>query len=609
MSSRLLLQILPLLMFVRTSVDAATSRVVTTSVGQVRGLELDVLGRKVNAFLGIPFAKPPVGDLRFKAPEPAESWSDVYEATEFPNSCMLAPDVTFPGFHGAEMWNPNTPISEDCLYLNVWQPSAPTTPTGATVLVWIYGGGFFSGTSSLDVYDGRYLAGMEDVVVVSMNYRLGALGFLYTGSEAAPGNVGLLDQHLALVWVQQNIQAFGGDPEKVTIFGESAGAASVSFHMMSPMSRDLFQRGILQSASAVATWAVTPTEQARRRSRALAIDIGCSAEEEDMDVLVACLREAPAQTILDHEWNVVDLSDAHFLADLPFVPVKDGQFITENPAEVFEKGTFKDVDILVGFVRNEGNFWLVYGVPGFDKDTDSIINRDTFVGDIGYCHPLLNDITVEATAFEYTDWLHIDQNTMYRDALDNVFGDPFFVCPTVAAGKAHVNHGRTAYVYEFAQVASNLAWPHWMGAMHGYEIEFIFGLPIDPKWNYTAEEGELARRMMRYWTNFARTGNPNKRTADDPTEDIWRPYTEEGREYMVLDTDGTRMLNGPKSKQCAFWDRYMPSLQQETDALINDAEPCSSGGKSWRSEGVPKFSSFVTVALVLAVHQLHLFGH
>ncbi|KAI8486402.1 hypothetical protein Bbelb_359010 [Branchiostoma belcheri] len=609
MSSRLLLQILPLLMFVRTSVDAATSRVVTTSAGQVRGLELDVLGRKVNAFLGIPFAKPPVGDLRFKAPEPAESWSDVYEATEFPNSCMLAPDVTFPGFHGAEMWNPNTPISEDCLYLNVWQPSAPTTPTGATVLVWIYGGGFFSGTSSLDVYDGRYLARMEDVVVVSMNYRLGALGFLYTGSEAAPGNVGLLDQHLALVWVQQNIQAFGGDPEKVTIFGESAGAASVSFHMMSPMSRDLFQRGILQSASAVATWAVTPTEQARRRSRALAIDIGCSAEEEDMDVLVACLREAPAQTILDHEWNVVDLSDAHFLADLPFVPVKDGQFITENPAEVFEKGTFKDVDILVGFVRNEGNFWLVYGVPGFDKNTDSIINRDTFVGDIGYCHPLLNDITVEATAFEYTDWLHIDQNTMYRDALDNVFGDPFFVCPTVAAGKAHVNHGRTAYVYEFAQVASNLAWPHWMGAMHGYEIEFIFGLPIDPKWNYTAEEGELARRMMRYWTNFARTGNPNKRTADDPTEDIWRPYTEEGREYMVLDTDGTRMLSGPKSKQCAFWDRYMPSLQQETDALINNAEPCSSGGKSWRSEGVSKFSSFVTVALVLAVHQLHLFGH
>ncbi|XP_066274577.1 cholinesterase 1 [Branchiostoma lanceolatum] len=606
MASRLLLQILPLLVLVRTSVDAATS-VVTTSAGQVSGLELDVLGRKVNAFLGIPFAKPPIGDLRFKAPEPADSWTDVYEATQFPNSCMLAPDEAFPGFHGAEMWNPNTPISEDCLYLNVWQPSP--APTGATVLVWIYGGGFFSGTSSLDVYDGRYLARMEDVVVVSMNYRLGALGFLYTGSEAAPGNAGLLDQHLALQWVQQNIQAFGGDPGKVTIFGESAGAASVNFHMLSPMSRDLFQRAMMHSASALAPWAVTPSEQARQRSKALAIDIGCSADEEDMDVLVACLREVSAQTILDHEWNVVDLSDAHFLADIPFPPIKDGRFLTEDPAEMYAEGNFKDIDILVGFVKDEGNFWLVYGVPGFDKDTDSIIDRETFVGDIAFCHPRLNDITVEATAFEYTDWLHVDQDTMYRDALDSVFGDPFFVCPTMAVGKAHVNHGRTAYVYEFAQVASNLAWPHWMGAMHGYEIEFIFGLPIDPKWNYTAEEGELARRMMRYWTNFARTGNPNKRTADDPTDDIWRPYTEEGREYMILDTEGTRMLSGPRSKQCAFWDRYMPSLQKETDDLINDAGPCSSGGRSWTSAGVSKFTSFVTAAMLLAGHRLRLFGH
>ncbi|NXC45228.1 ACES Acetylcholinesterase, partial [Penelope pileata] len=181
-------------------------------------------------FLGIPYAQPPLGPLRFQAPRPAQPWPGVRDAGSQPFACFQPVDTTFPGFGGSEMWNPNREMSEDCLYLNVWAPHPPPR-RGAAVLVWIYGGGFSSGAGS--PYDGRYLAGAEGVLVVSMNYRVGALGFLaLPGHPEAPGNAGLLDQRLALRWVQENIAAFGGDPAAVTLFGESAGAASVGLHLL-----------------------------------------------------------------------------------------------------------------------------------------------------------------------------------------------------------------------------------------------------------------------------------------------------------------------------------------------------------------------------------------
>lgn len=272
--------------------------VVKTNYGRVRGLRENVNGKQVDSFLGIPFAKPPVGDLRFKHPLPAEPWEGIFNATEKPNTCWQAPDTTYPGFRGSEMWNPNTKMSEDCLYLNVWVPHP--RPRDATVLVWIYGGGFYSGTSTLDVYDARIFTAEENVIIASMQYRTGALGFMYMGHPDSPGNAGLFDQLLALKWIHENIHHFGGNPNRVTLFGESAGAASVTMHLLSPLSQDYFTRAITQSASATCEWAVLPRENMKDRAKTFADMTGCTsagqqAEDSDIDLgsVIECLRRLP----------------------------------------------------------------------------------------------------------------------------------------------------------------------------------------------------------------------------------------------------------------------------------------------------------------------------
>lgn len=193
----------------------------TVRGGRLRGIRLMAPGGPVSAFLGIPFAEPPVGPRRFLPPEPKRPWSGVLDATAFQSVCYQYVDTLYPGFEGTEMWNPNRELSENCLYLNVWTPY-PRPASPAPVLVWIYGGGFYSGASSLDVYDGRFLAQAEGTVLVSMNYRVGAFGFLaLPGSREAPGNVGLLDQRLALQWVQENVAALWGGPNvSDSVWGE-----------------------------------------------------------------------------------------------------------------------------------------------------------------------------------------------------------------------------------------------------------------------------------------------------------------------------------------------------------------------------------------------------
>lgn len=196
--------------------------IITTDKGKVRGLTLtSPTGRKVDAWLGIPYAQPPLGALRFRHPRPAEKWQGIFNATKPPNSCVQIVDTVFGDFPGATMWNPNTELNEDCLYVNVVVPHP--RPKNAVVMLWIFGGSFYSGTSTLDVYDHRTLAAEENVIIVSMQYRVASLGFLYLGTPDAPGNSGLFDQNLALRWVRDNIHRFGGDPNKICLFGESAG--------------------------------------------------------------------------------------------------------------------------------------------------------------------------------------------------------------------------------------------------------------------------------------------------------------------------------------------------------------------------------------------------
>uniref|UniRef100_A0A4W6E765 Carboxylic ester hydrolase n=1 Tax=Lates calcarifer TaxID=8187 RepID=A0A4W6E765_LATCA len=561
--------------------------IVQTRAGRVRGIRLPVPDRSyVTAFLGVPFAEPPVGKRRFRRAEPKRPWTGVYEANTYPNACYQFVDTSFPGFQGSEMWNPNREMSEDCLYLNVWVPSSPR-PHNLTVMVWIYGGGFYSGSSSLDVYDGRYLAHSETVIVVSMNYRIGAFGFLALhGSSEAPGNVGLLDQRMALQWVQDNIHFFGGNPKQVTIFGESAGGASVGFHLLSPDSRPTFTRAILQSGVPNCPWASVSPAEARRRATLLGKLVGCNGGNDTE--LVDCLRGKTPQELIDQEWQVLPWSGPAIFR-FSFVPVVDGEVLPDTPEAMLNSGNFKDTQILLGVNQDEGSYFLLYGAPGFSKDNESLISREDFLEGVKLSVPHANDIGLEAVVLQYTDWMDENNGVKNRDAMDDIVGDHNVICPLAHFARSYSQHNTKnnhssfsplacqggVYLYLFDHRASNLAWPEWMGVIHGYEIEFVFGLPLEKRLNYTAEEEKLSRRMMKYWANFARTGNPNDGLVDSRKR--WPLFTVSEQKHVGLNTEPLKIHKGLRNQMCAFWNRFLPRLLNITDN-IDEAE------RQWKVE-------------------------
>uniref|UniRef100_A0A2K6NFF6 Carboxylic ester hydrolase n=2 Tax=Rhinopithecus roxellana TaxID=61622 RepID=A0A2K6NFF6_RHIRO len=557
---------------------------VTVRGGRLRGIRLKTPGGPVSAFLGIPFAEPPMGPRRFLPPEPKQPWSGVVDATTFQSVCYQYVDTLYPGFEGTEMWNPNRELSEDCLYLNVWTPyPRPTSPT--PVLVWIYGGGFYSGASSLDVYDGRFLVQAERTVLVSMNYRVGAFGFLaLPGSREAPGNVGLLDQRLALQWVQENVAAFGGDPTSVTLFGESAGAASVGMHLLSPPSRGLFHRAVLQSGAPNGPWATVGMGEARRRATQLAHLVGCppgGTGGNDTE-LVACLRTRPAQVLVNHEWHVLPQESVFRFS---FVPVVDGDFLSDTPEALINAGDFHGLQVLVGVVKDEGSYFLVYGAPGFSKDNESLISRAEFLAGVRVGVPQVSDLAAEAVVLHYTDWLHPEDPARLREALSDVVGDHNVVCPVAQLAGRLAAQGARVYAYVFEHRASTLSWPLWMGVPHGYEIEFIFGIPLDPSRNYTAEEKIFAQRLMRYWANFARTGDPNE--PRDPKAPQWPPYTAGAQQYVSLDLRPLEVRRGLRAQACAFWNRFLPKLLSATASEAPSTCPGFTHGEAAPRPGLP----------------------
>ncbi|KAG9338714.1 hypothetical protein JZ751_025383 [Albula glossodonta] len=529
---------------------------VLTDKGKVRGKRLPVPGGSVTAFLGIPYAEPPMGDHRFKRPVSRKAWTGVREAKEFPSTCYQNRDEMFPGFGGAEMWNPNTRMSEDCLYLNVWVPSPK--PRAAPVMVWIYGGGFSTGTASLEVYDGRFLSHTEGVLVVSFNYRVGALGFLaLPGSQEVAGNAGLFDQRMALQWVRDNVAAFGGNPRSVTLFGESAGAASVNFHILSPGSHALFTRAILQSGSLNAPWATVPPSEAWNRSLTLAWMLDCQGEgSTDLE---SCLRSVEPEKIVSQQNNVLE---QHQMVGTAFVPTVDGDFLTDLPDVLIQSGQFKKTDLLLGVNKDEGTYFLVYGAPGFSITHDSLITRDNFLQGVGLYLPRLSDIAREAVVFQYTDWTDEFSGQKNRDALSLIVGDYYITCPLLEFVQRFVAYGNEPYLYFFDHRSSRNIWPLWMGVMHGYEIEFVFGLPLNQTLGYTAEEEAMSRKIMKHWANFARTGNPNT-----PGTAIWPPFTARTQEYISLNPDPMRTHRRLRAMQCKFWDSFLPKLQAMTVSI------------------------------------------
>lgn len=484
---------------------------VKTESGWIRGKLSRVQDREIVSYLGVRYAKPPIGERRFAAPEgPPEPWDNVRDALEYGADCYNLRDYTFPGFYGSEMWNANTPFSEDCLNLNIF---APHKATNATVMVWIFGGGFFSGSPSLELYNGSVLAAEGDVVVVAINYRMGPLGFLYMGDETA--NLGLLDQQVALRWIHRNVHLFGGNPHHVTIFGESAGAASVSSHLFAIDSSPLFRYAILQSGGITCPWAAKTPEQARATATKFLELIGC-ANGTDSERL-KCARKVKDTDIQAAYLKFVETST---LMEYQFVPVtEDSTFFRGDVRRLLEAGKFKKTALIIGTNVDEGTFWLPYYLPEyFNNQSDGIIDRNQYWDSVQkafsyyYFYP---PVIRKAIAYQYLWSAEVESKdgdpwkpsrTLYRSAISKIVSDYFFSCQTLDLGDILMKHGSVVYTYYFKERSTANVWPQWMGVMHGYEIEYIFGVPLRKPTLYTPQEVEFTRRMMHYWVSFAKHG-------------------------------------------------------------------------------------------------------
>jgi len=548
----LLLVLLPAVVVAVISDDL----VVETTKGRIRGTTLtSATGRQVSAFYGVPYAQPPVGDLRFRHPRPADRWDGVKDTVEPPNSCIQIALNSFPGFAGEAMWNPNTAMSEDCLYLNVVVPRPH--PRNAAVLVWIHGGGFWSGTSTLDVYDMRTLAAEENVILVSMQYRVASLSFMFFGTDDVPGNAGMFDQVMALQWVKDNIAQFGGSPDKITLMGQSAGAVSVGLHLLSPLSRNLFSQAIMQSASATAPWGIITKEESVLRGLRLAELMGCPHDRKNIRNTIDCLRRANATRMVYEEWNGI----THGLTIGIFTPIIDGSFLEEKPETSLMKGNFKKTNILMGANKDEGNFFIIYYLTDmFPKEEKVYINREDFKRSVQELNIYSNPLQKKAIEFEYTNWLNPEDPIRNRDAVDKLTGDWQFTCPVVEFAHKYAEKGNNVYMYYFTQRSSTSAWPTWSGVLHADEIPFVFGVPLNETKGYSPDDIKMSKKMMTYWANFVKTGNPSLSEDRTWTDTYWPLHTPLKRETLVLNSGSSQVLEGLRVNKCAFWRNFLPQL-------------------------------------------------
>jgi para-nitrobenzyl esterase len=462
---------------------------ITTANGVLEGV---VSGDgKVRTFKGIPYAAAPVGALRWKPPQPAPSWQGVRKAVEFAPRAMQARIYDDMVFHDAGP-------SEDCLYLNLWMPANPPKGTKLPVMVWIHGGGFVAGASSEPRQDGGNLC-KEGVLVVSMNYRMGVFGFLaHPGLTAesehhASGNYGLMDQVAALKWVRANIATFGGDPDNVTIFGESAGSMSVSALMASPLAKGLFQKAIGESG---AFFNSTHAMKSRAESEQAGLAFGESAFGASS---IEALRKKPAAEILEA---------AQKQPHGTFSTNIDGYFLDRSCAAIYASGQQSHVPLLAGWNRDEGGF-----EGFFEKDQPTLANYEARA-----------KVRYGDRAPEFLKAYAATTDAEAKRAAQDLGGDQFIGYGTWKWIDTHLQTGASpVYRYQFDQtlpLTAEAAPGAEAKAPHASDIEFVFRMLSSRQLPWRAGDHEVSAMMAKYWTNFAKTGNPN-----GPGLVAWPQYT------------------------------------------------------------------------------------
>lgn len=442
----------------------AADNVVRISTGQISGSA--ATDPSIRVFKGIPYAKPPVGQLRWKAPQSPDSWTAVRQSTEFGPPCMQQP---YP--QTSIYYSPLAKTSEDCLYLNVWT-AAKSAKEKRPVMVWIHGGGYTRGSGATPTYDGGNLA-KKGVVVVTINYRLGVFGFMAHPELTAEsdvhssGNYGLLDMVKALEWVQKNIAAFGGDPKRVTIFGESAGSSAVNFLMASPLSKGLFQRVIGESGA----------NFGRAGTLAQAEENGKRFGERIQASTLAALRAKSADDLLT--------------AGGAFRPVADGWFLPEGVSAIFDQGKQSDVPLIAGYNADEARTLQPWPANGTAK---------SFLDQV---HRRFGDFAGEFLKLYPADSEDQAREAHYNSSRDQGMGWQMrtWVREQNKSGKA------PAYLYYFTRIPPSPQSDRYR-AYHAAEIQYAFdNLRANRQWEDA--DRKLADVMSSYWVNFAITGNPN----------------------------------------------------------------------------------------------------
>ncbi|XP_064595937.1 cholinesterase 2-like [Liolophura sinensis] len=543
--------------------------VIRTSKGEVQGSRTFITNQQipVDRFLGIPYAQPPVGQGRFRRPLEAQPWTNIRDATQYSSACFQT--FKYTGFRGDDMWIPTVPVSEDCLYLNIWVPRNIQRPMRKlTTLVWVYGGGFISGSSDLQVYDGSFMAATHNAIIVSMNYRVGPFGFLNLGVPEASGNVGLMDQSLALKWTYQNIEAFGGDRNKITLFGESAGSASVSYHLLAQPSWDYFSNAIMMSSTALCDWAFQKPRESVKYSDMYAKELGC--DRDNAQEVVECLRKKSA-----HELASFQMNPWHFK------PTVDGSFITKSPEELIRNKDFKRCNILLGFTTDEQTYFMqLFDSKKFDyrnsaepsvtlPEIKNIINRVTLS-----TSPIFPNTSL---AFEHLLQVYVNgvpkkiRGTNVK-VVDNIVGDHDFKCPVIRFARAYATEDLGVYLYHFHHRSPNNPWPQWMGVIHGYEIEFAFGMPYNASGGYSVEDKRISDVLMSYLVTFASTGNPNSQTFG---ERMWPNFTESDESYKIIQSGLLETKQYPRYAQCSFWEDFLPVLEKQSESTALAIARCT----------------------------------
>ena len=489
------------------SLAHADSLTIKTEQGKAHGKTIN--DGKVNAWLGLPYAAPPVNDLRWKAPQPAAKWPGERDATKYGAHCAqnhVFDDMVF---------QDDSPLgSEDCLYLNVYTPANATAKSKLPVMFWIHGGGFSGGGSNEPRHNGDFLP-LKGVLLITINYRLGVFGFLASSDLAketsgTAGNYGLMDMIAALRWTKANIKEFGGDPDNVTIFGESAGSFAVSTLMVAPPAKGLFQKAIGESGAALGTGALTyePLNVRAAKDDKWVATLNVSS--------LADLRALPTATIL-----------AAAKPGVNFPPNIDGKVVVEPIAETYAIGNQFHVPLLAGWNSDEGSFVAMRGT--------------TLEQYKGYAASLFKDKAPDFLKLYPAD----NDAQALRSAID--YGsDAFIALSTWRWLEAHRKTGQSpVYRYHFELAALPSKFHPGTYAFHSDDIEYVFGtLDTRPGETVRPEDRTLSDQMMTYWTNFAKTGDPN-----GPGMPAWPKYNDDSFPLIHLNTTIT---SGPDQLRARY---------------------------------------------------------